>query len=144
MTTAVPGWALDLLREARVARLGTVDAAGQPLVVPVCYALAAGEPLRVYSAVDPKPKRTRALRRLRNIAANPRVALLVDVWDEDWRRLCWVIVEGEAALVAEAEEAAAAVALLRAKYPQYGPLGLERDAPVIRVRAARVLHWRAA
>ena len=90
---ATPAWALALLRDARVGRLATADAAGRPLVVPVCYA---ADSARIYSAVDAKPKATRNLRRLRNIADNPQVSLVVDVWDEDWSRLAWVIVEGRA------------------------------------------------
>ena len=53
---------------ARVARLATVDPDGRPHVVPICFALE-GDVL--YTAVDEKPKRTRALQRLRNIEANP-------------------------------------------------------------------------
>ena len=34
-----PGAEAMLLREARVARLATADAAGQPHVVPVCFAV---------------------------------------------------------------------------------------------------------
>ena len=67
-----PAWALALLRDARVGRLATADADGRPLVVPVCYAF---DGARCYSAVDAKPKRTRELRRLKNIAANPHVSL---------------------------------------------------------------------
>ena len=84
-----PAWALALLRDARVGRLATADAAGRPLVVPVCYVF---DGARCYSAVDAKPKRTRELRRLKNISANPHVSLVVDVWDEDWSKLCWLIV----------------------------------------------------
>ncbi len=85
MTADAPAWALALLRDARVGRLATADATGQPLVVPVCYALDA-DGRHLYSAIDAKPKRTRQLRRLRNIAANPRVSLVVDEYDEDWSR----------------------------------------------------------
>lgn len=141
MTDAPPEWALALLREARVARLGTADGAGQPLVVPVCYALnATGGP--IYSAIDAKPKRTRELRRLRNIRENPRVSLTVDHWDEDWRNLRWVIVEGRAEILRQGPELARAVALLVAKYPQYHALGLDAaDAVVIKIAPTRVLTW---
>jgi PPOX class probable F420-dependent enzyme len=70
---------------ARVARLATADAAGRPHLVPIAFAVAGDT---IYSAVDAKPKRTRALRRLANVRANPAVSLLVDHWDEeDWNRL---------------------------------------------------------
>jgi PPOX class probable F420-dependent enzyme len=135
----VPGWALDLLREARVARLGTADASGRPLVVPVCYAFD-GE--RLYSVIDAKPKRTRDLRRLRNIADNPRVSLVVDDYHEDWARLRWVILEGRADVLTDGAEYAGGVDLLLAKYPQYRALGLDRARGLlIRVTPERLLSW---
>ena len=137
-----PPWALALLREARVGRLATAGADGQPLVVPVCYAF---DGARCYSAVDAKPKRTRELKRLKNIAANPQVSLVVDVWDEDWARLGWVIVEGHADVLTEGADFAAAIDLLLAKYPQYRAMGLDRArGAVVRIEPRRVLAWRAA
>jgi len=88
-----PAWAVAMLREARVGRLATADRSARPLVVPVCFAF---DGAALYSAVDDKPKRTRRLRRLANVADNPQASLLVDVWDEDWTRLAWVSVEGQA------------------------------------------------
>ena len=140
MTVDVPDWALALLREARVARLGTADASARPLVVPVCFAF---DGTAIYTAVDAKPKRTRELRRLRNIADNPHVCLIVDHWDEDWTRLMWVIVEGPAEIVTEAEERVRALELLLAKYPQYRAMDLGRTAgPAIRLAPEHVRWWR--
>lgn len=135
-----PAWALALLRDARLGRLATADAAGRPLVVPVCYAF---DGTRCYSAVDAKPKRTRNLRRLANIAANPQVSLVVDVWDEDWSRLCWVIVEGRAEVLTAGAQFGRAIDLLVAKYPQYRSLALERTGgAVIEIAPERILSWR--
>jgi PPOX class probable F420-dependent enzyme len=135
-----PAWALALLRDARVGRLATADAAGRPLVVPVCYVF---DGTRCYSAVDAKPKSTRNLRRLRNIADNPQVSLVVDVWDEDWSRLCWVIVEGRAEILTGGAEFTGAVDRLVAKYPQYRDLPLDRgDGAVVALTPLRVLSWR--
>jgi len=142
VSLGLPPWAAALLRESRVARLGTADAAGQPLVVPVCYVF---DGRACFSALDAKPKRVAAgaLRRVRNIAANPRVSLVVDRWDEDWSKLAWVIVEGRGDLLTAGAERAAAVDLLREKYAQYRALGLDREAaPVIRITPARALAWR--
>ncbi len=137
-----PAWALALLRDARVGRLATADASGQPLVVPVCYVF---DGARCYSAIDAKPKRTRELRRLKNIAANPHVSLVVDVWDEDWSKLCWVIVEGRAEVLTGGDDFARAVDALVAKYPQYRAMALDRTTgAVVRVGASRVLAWRGA
>ncbi len=139
----LPGWALELIRDARVARLGTADAAGRPLVVPVCFALDPDRG-RLYSAVDAKPKRTRNLRRLRHIAENPRVALTVDRWDEDWSKLAWVIVEGRAEVLGEGAERARGLDLLEAKYSQYRAMALGRTAAaVVAITADRVVCWRA-
>jgi len=132
---------MNLLTEGRVARLGTADATGQPLVVPICYAW---DGRAIYSAVDAKPKRTRRLRRLRNILENPRVALVVDEYDEEWSRLRWVIVEGRADLLDAGADHARALDLLQTKYPQYRALGLPREGPVIRVVPRRFLTWRYA
>lgn len=137
-----PAWALALLRDARVGRLATADATGRPLVVPICYAF---DGARIYSAVDAKPKRTRSLRRLANIAANPHVSLVVDVWDEDWSRLCWVIVEGRAEVLTAGQAFTHAIELLVQKYPQYGQLRLDRaSGSVIAVTPTRLLSWQAA
>jgi PPOX class probable F420-dependent enzyme len=142
-------WALELLRGARVGRLGTA-AGGVPLVVPVCYALLEdGETLRVVSAVDAKPKTSRRLRRVRNLEQNPRATLLVDVWDEDWEKLRWVMVEGEARVLDSADAAVQgardeALRALEQKYPQYHKLPLEPlETPVIVLVATRILAWRS-
>jgi len=101
----------------RVARLATAGADGRPHVVPICFVLD-GDTL--YTAVDEKPKRTRALRRLRNIEQNPWVEVVIDHYEEDWARLWWVRLRGRAR-IAELDERA--LELLAEKYPQY------RDSP---------------
>lgn len=123
----------------RVARLATAGADGAPHVVPVVFVLRHDA---VYSAIDEKPKTTRRLRRLRNIEENPRAALLVDVYDEDWSRLRWVLLRGAAAILAPGPEQRRAVAALRAKYPPHRAMALD-DRPVIRLRIDQVTTWRA-
>jgi PPOX class probable F420-dependent enzyme len=140
VSDATPAWAVELLRTARVGRLATAAGDGRPLVIPVCYAF---DDALVYSAVDAKPKRTRELRRLRNIAENPRVSLVVDEYDEEWTRLRYVVVDGRADLLTGGTEFTRAIDLLVAKYPQYRTLDLPRDAgTVIRITPERLLHWR--
>ena len=85
---------------ARVARLGTVGPDGAPHLVPVVFAVVGDV---VWSAVDDKPKSTRALRRLANIAAHPRVTLLVDHYEDDWTRLWWVRADGTARVLDAAD-----------------------------------------
>ncbi|HKZ15582.1 MAG TPA: TIGR03668 family PPOX class F420-dependent oxidoreductase [Solirubrobacterales bacterium] len=123
---------------ARVARLATADAGGRPHLVPVAFAVDGDT---IYSAVDAKPKRTRALRRLANVRENPAVSLLVDHWDEeDWERLWWVRADGEGRVLDPAEpEAVRATGLLRERYPR------QRDAgEVLAVDVARWSGWAAA
>jgi PPOX class probable F420-dependent enzyme len=117
---------------ARVGRLATVDAQGTPHVVPVCFALV-GDAFTF--AVDHKPKRTTALRRLANLAATGRASLLVDEYAEDWSRLWWVRLDGRG-VVADAAAAGAQVDALVAKYPQYA-----RRRPTGPVAVVRVEHW---
>jgi PPOX class probable F420-dependent enzyme len=127
-----------------VGRLATAGAAGQPLVVPVCYVYDGDA---IYSAVDAKPKRAsgRGLRRIRNIEENPHVSLVVDEYDEDWTRLRYVIVEGRATVLTRGETFGRAIDLLLGKYAQYRLMGLDRAAGlVIAITPARLLSWRFA
>jgi PPOX class probable F420-dependent enzyme len=122
----------------RVARLATADAKGVPHLVPVCYAIAGGS---LYITIDEKPKRTDVpLKRLRNIAENPQVAVTVDRWDEDWRRLAWVMLRGPAEILLAGEEHDRAQAALRERYPQYRAMDLA-PLPVIAMRIAQVSAW---
>jgi PPOX class probable F420-dependent enzyme len=132
------GRARELLASARVAHLATVRPDGAPHVVPVCFALAGGA---IYTAVDGKPKRTPDLARLANIAAEPRVALLADHYEDDWTRLWWVRVDGEAAPVTDAGERERALAALAAAYPQY--VAAPPPGAVIGIRPRRWSGWRS-
>jgi len=128
------------LEAGRVAHLATVDAAGAPHVVPVCYAI---EGAALYVTIDEKPKRhDRPLKRLRNIMANPAVAVCVDRWDEDWGRLAWVMLHGRAEILAAGEEHDRAQDLLRERYPQYRAMELA-PLPVIALRIGRAASWGA-
>ena len=112
-----------------------MDAGGRPHVVPICFVLD-GDTL--YTAVDEKPKRTRRLKRLANIEANPHVEVLIDHYEDDWSRLWWVRLRG----VARIGEDPRAVELLAAKYPQYRqqrPTG-----PVIAVTVEERGEWTAS
>lgn len=125
---------------ARVARLATADAGGQPHLVPLVFALDAD---RVVSAVDGKPKKSTALRRLANVAANPQVSLLVDHYDDDWSSLWWVRADGTGRVVEAGTTAAeAAIDLLASRYQQYRtqrPTG-----PVLEVDVLRWSGWSAS
>lgn len=128
------------LAGARVARLATADSSGVPHVVAVCFAV---DGSTIYSAVDQKPKRTTQLKRLANLRANPRAALLVDFYDDaDWSRLWWARADGAAAeLDPSGEERERALDLLAGRYKQYA---LARPAgAVAALRVERWSGWRA-
>jgi PPOX class probable F420-dependent enzyme len=92
----------------------------------------------LYTAVDEKPKRTRALRRLRNIEANPSVEILIDHYEEDWSRLWWVRLRGTARVV-ELDDRTAR--LLADKYEQYR--STPPRGPVIEIRIEERAEWSA-
>jgi len=131
----------DFLTFARIGHLATADAAGVPHNVPLCFWF---DGARLYFAIDEKPKRGRALalRRMRNIAANPNVALIVDHYEEHWSNLAYVLVHGRAGVVDDREEYLLALRNLRDKYPQYRAMALSiENNPVVRIDPARVHVW---
>ena len=129
--------ALRRFATATVARLATVGSEGRPHLVPITFALL--EPATIVTAVDHKPKRTRALVRLANIEANPRVSVLVDHYEDDWERLWWVRADG-VAHVREAAPAGAAEALSQ-RYAAYREL--PPGGPFIVVEVQRLTGWSA-
>ena len=130
--------AVRLFTAASVARLATVDAAGRPTIVPICFVVDGDT---VYSAVDDKPKTTQRLARLGNVALHPHVALLADHYDEDWATLWWVRADGKGRELAPGDERDRAVAHLRSKYPQYEQHIL--DGPVLAVDVSSWRGWSA-
>lgn len=120
---------------ATVARLATIDPDGRPHLVPIVFILD-GETL--YSAVDAKPKRSRALRRIENARERPDVTVLIDHYEDDWARLWWVRLRGRARVLDEGEEAQRALQLLANKYEQY-----QREQPDRPVLAIDIAEWRA-
>ena len=128
------------LADQRVAHLATADAQARPHVVPVCFAVSRN---RIYITMDDKPKRTdsASLKRLRNIAENPAVALIADRYDDaDWSRLGWVMVRGDAEILGTGSEHATAQQLIRNRYPQMKAMALEKH-PVIAIRIDQVTSW---
>jgi PPOX class probable F420-dependent enzyme len=122
---------------AHVARLGLIDDAGRPRVLPVTFALVGDQ---AWSAVDDKPKRSTGgeLARVRWLRRRPEATLLVDHYADDWSQLAWVQLIGRVTIVADAEPPTELVA----KYEPYRrrpPRG-----PLLRLDIERVVHWRAA
>jgi PPOX class probable F420-dependent enzyme len=130
------------LESQRVGRLATVDGDGQPHVVPLVYALVDDS---LYFVVDEKPKAAgKTLKRILNLLANPKVAVVVDHYEEEWSRLEYVLVRGEAAPVDDAGEYARVLARLRERYAPYRQMRLERGRnAMVRIVPRGVHHWRA-
>lgn len=128
----------DRLEQAEVAHLATVRPDGRPHVVVVTFALA--EDL-VVTAVDHKPKRTRDLQRLRNIAAHPHVSLLVDHYEEDWSQLWWTRLDGRAEIVNDEPRRTHLLAALVTKYAAYR--SRPPEGPVIAITVDEQVSWSA-
>ena len=134
-----PQWAFDMLRDARVGHLGLLDDHDRPRVLPVTFALHAGE---LYSAVDDKPKRVAPadVARVRYLRRSQDASLTVDRYDDDWSRLAWVQALCRATVLDANDETAALEALCQ-KYPPYReatPAG-----PLIRLAPEQLVFWRA-
>ncbi len=133
-----------VLQSARHGYLSTASAEGDPHLQPVVFQVVGDA---VYIAIDEKPKTTLRLKRLTNIEANPRFALMVDHYEDNWNRLWWILLRGPARVLWPTEwrvdEASAAIAALRAKYPQYESMGLE-ERPLLKLTPERVTRWSAS
>ena len=131
--------ALQLIRSARIAHLATADRFGQPHVVPICFAF---DGKSFYSPIDEKPKRAAPtnLKRLRNIRENPQVSLVIDHYNEDWSKLCYVLITGTARILQRGESHRRAVTLLRKKYSQYRRMQID-TRPIIVITPKRITFW---
>lgn len=149
--TILTGTEQAFIATARRAVLATIRPDGEPRLVPVCFVLAdAADDLGraiIYSPVDEKPKTSddpRSLGRVRDLLVLPSATLLVDRWSENWTRLGWVRLSGRGRLLEpephERAEHAAAVTMLRAKYPQYADQDLA-GRPIIRIAIDRIQRW---
>ena len=137
----------SLLASWPVGRLAMISAeGGGPWVAPVVFA-PAGE--SVWTPIDGKPKSGGPLARLANAATDPRAALLLDEYAEDWSRLWWVRIDGTVRIHRVGAEptgaVAEAIAALRAKYPQYREVPLFSGRPtLLELAIARTRGWGAA
>jgi len=131
----------DFINSQRIGRLATVDENGKPLVLPVCFALRGNI---IYTPIDKKPKKVTAynLRRLKNIYSNPNVSIVFDRYSEDWTRLYYIMVEGEASVIQEGEEYKHSLNSLVQKYDQYREMGLlSLGLPVIKIEPKKIICW---
>jgi PPOX class probable F420-dependent enzyme len=128
--------ARERLTSAPVVRLATTDGTGRPHLVVVTFAI---EGDHIFTAVDAKPKRTRDLKRLRNIRAEPRVAVLADHYEDDWTHLWWVRADATAEIIEDPAAMARPISLLRERYRQYREEPPE--GPVIALTVERWTGW---
>jgi PPOX class probable F420-dependent enzyme len=134
----LPGWARDLILTAQVARLGLLDEADLPRLLPVTFAPFEGA---LWSAIDRKPKRSAEPARVRRLRRRPEATLLVDVYHDDWARLAWVELRGPVSVL-EAVEAGPALEALADKYEQYR--AEPPPGPLLRLAPERCACWRAS
>lgn len=125
---------IDLLQLERVCRVATADRTGMPHVTPVCQIVANG---KIYFAVGSDGKKAANLRR------NSRLAVLADVYTEDWPRLIGVLIQGRARLIERGPQFRTIRKLLYQKYPQYPEEGAveEGDSVIVEVTPERVAAW---
>jgi PPOX class probable F420-dependent enzyme len=124
------------LTSAPVLRLASTDETGRPHLVVMTFAIDGDH---IFTAVDAKPKRTRDLKRLRNIRADPRVAVLADHYEDDWTHLWWVRADATAEIIEDPAAMARPLSLLRERYRQYREAPLE--GPVIALTVERWTGW---
>ena len=133
----------EFIEAARVAHLATASGAGEPHNIPLCFWF---DGAHFYFVIDEKPKRKGGteIKRMKNIAENPRIALVIDHYDEDWTRLAYVLVHGDAKIVDDEAEYVLAIQHLRDKYAQYRAMPLTREKnPAIRIEPTRIHAWGA-
>jgi PPOX class probable F420-dependent enzyme len=119
--------------------MATSTKMGLPQVVPICFAF---DGRCIYTAIDNKPKHaeTMKLRRVVNIMNNPDVSIIVDRYDEDWRKLRFVMVRGRARILRSGREHDRGLCLLRKKYCQYHDMNLD-SRPIIRIIPTKITSW---
>jgi PPOX class probable F420-dependent enzyme len=134
-----PGVQRTRFAAAPVARLATLRPDGSPRLVPITFAVVDG---LICSAVDEvKPKTTTRLARLADVERDPRVALVVDHYADDWSQLWWVRVDGSAAVHRDGELWERGIAALVVKYPPYA--AAPPSGPLLVVSPTRWAGWSA-
>lgn len=131
----------EILESGRVARMATVDQAGKPHVIPVCYAYVSG---LIYTPIDKKPKSVavNTLVRIKNIRSNPHVSLIIDEYYEDWSRLYFLKISGLASLIQKGDEYENSLMSLCEKYSQYREMDLlNLGLPLIKILPERIVSW---
>ena len=115
-----------------VASLATADANGTPYVVPICFAIDGDN---CYVATSESNKRAR------NVRENPQAAMVADYYEDDWKRIGYVLIRGKAELLEGGSEHEKATRLLRARYPQFDTIDPIEERLVLALRVEHVAGW---
>ena len=135
-----------IIDKARVARLATVDSECKPHLIPVVFVF---DNYSYFIPIDEKTKRSRPekLKRAKNIQQNSNVTLLIDDYNENWRKLYFIMIQGKASIIGgkklEQNELLLlekAHKLLSDKYLQYQKIGIGEY--VIRIIPQKVITWK--
>jgi PPOX class probable F420-dependent enzyme len=128
------GAAANLVAHERVCRVATANAEGQPHLVPVCHVLAGGK-LYIGSGDDGA--------KVRNLRANPRITLTVDLYSDSWAQIRGVMVQGKARLIERGPAFQRAKRKLYEKYPQYAKEAAlsPSDSVIVEITPTHVYSW---
>ena len=131
----------SLITDSSIAYLSTVSHKGHPYIVPICFVLL---DQNFYSLLDNKPKNVQLLKlkRVQNIISNPKVALIVNHYEDDWDKLWHVLIKGNGSIVSNELERRAAIKSLKQKYGQYLHMDVDLN-PVIKIRPTNIVSWGA-
>jgi PPOX class probable F420-dependent enzyme len=128
------GAAAALVANERVCRVATANPEGQPHLVPVCHAVAGGK-LYIGSGDDGA--------KVRNVRANPRVTVTVDLYSEYWAELKGVMIQGTAKVIERGPAFQRARQKLYEKYRQYSKEAAlsPSDSVILEITPTHVFSW---
>jgi nitroimidazol reductase NimA-like FMN-containing flavoprotein (pyridoxamine 5'-phosphate oxidase superfamily) len=128
------GRAAEFVARERVCRVATASAEGWPHLVPVCHVMV-GAKLYIGSGDDGA--------KIRNLKANPRITLTVDLYSDAWSQIRGVMVQGTAKLIERGPAFQRAKRKLYEKYPQYAKEAAlsPSDSVIVEITPAHVYAW---
>ena len=134
----------EFIEKARVARLATVDKTFKPPLVPVVFVFDGNH---FFIPIDQKRKsvKPQGLKRIKNLQDNSDVALLIDMYSEDWTKLAFVMIQGKASIITSKTQwnidVKEAYNKLTTKYLQYQKIGLSEMCIII--KPEKIVSWGA-
>ena len=130
----------EFIHNHEIAHLSTVDKNGNPHIVPIVYAYDGD---LVYTPIDSKPKKIEGteIQRVKNIRNNSSVSVVIDDYSENWDKLSWVQIRGNAELTTEGPLFDKGADLIINKYPQYAEMDLNISMIIV-VNPKRIVSWR--